>query len=118
MSAEASFAAPTSRPARRPVNGPSFSAKTEGVSPGFTVRDSRGVRWFVDFDAAGIRERRQAPPVAMRLFWARGYNQTEIHFVRRGQPTQFDDKATIETRRRHRAPCGEGCRRRVQSRAR
>ena len=29
------------------------SAKTSGVSPGFTARDSSGVRWFVQFDTAG-----------------------------------------------------------------
>ena len=43
------------------------SAKTEGVSPGFTARDSRGVRWFVQFDTAGHpRAATSAVPVAMR----------------------------------------------------
>ncbi len=96
------------------------SAKTSGVSPGFTARDSRGVRWFVQFDTAGHpRAATSAVAVAVRLFWALGYNQVETHLVRlRPDDLQIDDNATIETRaeppaphatRRRRRRAGAGC---------
>ena len=86
------------------------SAKTSGVSPGFTARDSRGVRWFVQFDTAGHpRAATSAVPVAMRLFWALGYNQVETHLVRlRPDDLQIDEKTTIETRASHRRPMRRG----------
>jgi hypothetical protein len=91
-----------------PASGPwtIVSAKTSGVSPGFTARDSRGVRWFVQFDTAGHpRAATSAVPVAMRLFWALGYNQVETHLVRlRPEDVRIDDKTTIETRIGHRRP--------------
>ncbi len=89
-----------------PASGPwtIVSAKTSGASPGFTARDSRGVRWFVQFDTAGHpRAATSAVPVAMRLFWALGYNQIETHLVHlRRDDLNIDDKATIETRVDHR----------------
>ena len=91
-----------------PAPGPwtIVSAKTSGVSPGFTARDSRGVRWFVQFDTAGHpRAATSAVPVAMRLFWALGYNQVETHLVKlRPDEVLIDDKTTIETRATHRRP--------------
>ena len=91
-----------------PAPGPwtIVSAKTSGVSPGFTARDSRGVRWFVQFDTAGHpRAATSAVPVALRLFWALGYNQVETHLVKlRPDEVLIDGKTTIETRATHRRP--------------
>jgi hypothetical protein len=95
-----------------PAPGPwtIVSAKTSGVSPGFTARDSRGVRWFVQFDAAGHPgAATSAVAVATRLFWALGYNQIETHLVAlRRDDLKIDDKATIETRATHRRPLRNG----------
>jgi len=89
-----------------PASGPwtVVGAKTTGASPGFTARDSRGVRWFVQFDAAGHpRAATGAVAVAVRLFWALGYNQIETHLVRlRADELQIDEGAQIETRAGHR----------------
>lgn len=89
-----------------PASGPwtIVSAKTSGASPGFTARDSRGVRWFVQFDAAGHpRAATGAVAVAVRLFWALGYNQIETHLVRvRADDLRIDESAHIETRAGHR----------------
>src|SRR3954454_19200880 len=53
-------------------------AKSEGAAPGFTVRDSAGTVWFVAFDPKSNPEASSgALTIAMRLFWALGYNQAE-----------------------------------------
>lgn len=95
-----------------PAPGPwtIVSAKTSGVSPGFTARDSRGVRWFVQFDAAGHpRAATSAVPIAVRLFWALGYNQIETHLIQlRPDDLQIDERTTIETRAGHRRPMRRG----------
>ena len=55
-------------------------AKSEGAAPGFTVRDSAGVTWFVAFDPKSNPEGSSAAAViAMRIFWALGYHQAEYH---------------------------------------
>jgi hypothetical protein len=59
-----------------------MAPKTEGFAPGFTVRDTRGERWFVSFDANGFPDAATgAIAVATRLFWALGYWQSENHLV-------------------------------------
>ena len=91
-----------------PASGPwtIISAKTSGVSPGFTARDSRGARWFLQFDITGHpRAATSAVAVAVRLFWALGFNQIETHLVdMRPNDLQIDGNATIETRAGHRRP--------------
>ncbi len=56
--------------------------KSAGVAPGFTVRDEKGVVWFLTFDA---RTNPIAPTaavaVATRLFWALGYYQVESYLT-------------------------------------
>ena len=86
------------------------SAKTSGVSPGFTARDSSGVRWFVQFDTAGHpRAATSAVAVAVRLFWALGYNQVETHLLRlRRDDLSVAEGATIETRAQHKRPMRPG----------
>jgi hypothetical protein len=60
-----------------------IGAKSAGVAPGFTVRDSRGDVWFLSFDAAGHPEAATgAIAVASKIFWALGYNQIESYLLR------------------------------------
>ncbi len=59
-----------------------LSDKTEGVSPGFVVRDQAGVVWFVKFDPpafAGLST--SAEWIASRLLYAAGYHVPEMFLV-------------------------------------
>ncbi len=71
--------------------------KGAGVAPGFTVRDEKGVVWFVSFDG---RDNPVAPTaaiaVATRLFWALGYFQIENHLTTvRPENVVVDPSATV-----------------------
>jgi hypothetical protein len=56
------------------------SAKSDGVTPGFTIRDSKGELWFVKFDPPGWRGMATGSEiVAAKLFWAAGYHTAEYH---------------------------------------
>jgi hypothetical protein len=55
------------------------SEDTTGASPGYTVRDDRGVRWDVKFG-----EEAQPEVVASRLLWAVGFHQPAIYFLPHG----------------------------------
>ena len=58
--------------------GPSSSAKSEGISPGLTVRDSTGTLYFVKFDPPSNPEMATgAEAISTRLFWALGFNVPE-----------------------------------------
>jgi hypothetical protein len=51
------------------------SRKANGVSPGFTITDERGTRYFVKFDPPGFPELGTgAEAVVTRLFYALGYH--------------------------------------------
>jgi len=53
-------------------------AKQSGVTPGFTIKDSAGQTWFVQFDAPDQSEAASgAAVVATKLFHTLGYFQTE-----------------------------------------
>ena len=70
-------------------------AKTEGDAPGFTIRDSAGVTWFLAFDPKSNPEGPTgAAVVASRIFWTLGYFQAEYYVseLRRDQLT-VDPKA-------------------------
>ena len=72
--------------------------KDAGASPGFRIRDSKSVVWFVSFDARGNPEAAtSAIVVANKIFWALGYWQAENYLtnIRPGQIT-IDDSATIK----------------------
>lgn len=57
-------------------------AKTEGVTPGFHIEDSRGVRYVVKFDPKGYAELATgAELVGTKLFHAAGYNVPENYLV-------------------------------------
>ena len=56
--------------------------KRSGAAPGFTMRDSAGVTWFVSFDARGYPEAATgAILVANKIFWTLGYWQVENHLT-------------------------------------
>lgn len=49
--------------------------KEQGVTPGFQVKDSKGDKFLVKFDAPGFSELSTgAAAIGSRLFWAAGYN--------------------------------------------
>jgi hypothetical protein len=56
------------------------SAKSDGITPGFTIRDSKNELWFVKFDPPGWRGMATGSEiVAAKLFWAAGYHTAEYH---------------------------------------
>jgi len=66
------------------------SSKSDGVTPGFTVKDSTGQRWFLKFDPPGYRAMATGTEVAVtKLMWALGYNVPENHvaYIRRDRLT-------------------------------
>jgi hypothetical protein len=57
-----------------------IDAKNDGVTPGFTVRDSTGTVWFVKVDPPGYRAMATGTEVVVtKLFWALGYHVPEVH---------------------------------------
>jgi len=53
-------------------------AKTQGVSPGFQIKDSEGTRFAIKFDPPGFPEMATgADVVTSYLYWAAGYNVPE-----------------------------------------
>ena len=59
-----------------------IKAKTEGVTPGFTIMDSKGVRYPIKFDPPGYSELASgAEIVSTKLFYAAGYNVPENYIV-------------------------------------
>ena len=74
-------------------------AKPAGAAPGFVVRDSAGVTWFVQFNTPKNPEAATAAAmIANKLFWALGYWQTENHLAtRRMDEFDIDPKARVET---------------------
>jgi hypothetical protein len=79
---------------------PPFSvvaAKTEGVTPGFQIKDARGLRYFIKVDPATNPEMATAADVIAPLFlYAAGYNVPE-NYILTSPRSQFhlSDKATI-----------------------
>ena len=56
------------------------SSKSDGITPGFTVTDTAGRRWFLKFDPRGYRAMATGTEVAVtKLMWALGYNVAENH---------------------------------------
>lgn len=74
-------------------------AKPAGISPGFVLRDSAGVTWFVQFDAPSHPEAASAASmIANRLFWALGYWQVEYHLGQvRLEDLDIGEQALVET---------------------
>jgi hypothetical protein len=82
------------------------SAKKDGVTPGFTIRDSAGVVWFIKVDPPGYNGMATGTEVIVtKLFWALGYHVTEAHLaqIHRDNLVISDDtKITTEGGRRRR----------------
>jgi hypothetical protein len=59
------------------------SGKSDGVTPGFTILDAAGDRWFIKFDPPSWREMMSGAEVTVtKLFHALGYNVPENHIAR------------------------------------
>ncbi len=58
------------------------AAKTEGVMPGFTMKDSKGRKYFVKFDPLTNPEMATAADaIGARFFYALGYNVPETYLI-------------------------------------
>ncbi|MCB9067800.1 MAG: hypothetical protein H6629_08345 [Calditrichae bacterium] len=76
------------------------AAKTQGVTPGFNIRDSRDQQYVIKFDPAGYPELATgAEVVSTKLFHAAGFNVPENYLVkfdpailRIGNEVKFTDK--------------------------
>jgi hypothetical protein len=66
-------------------------SKTDGVTPGFTVRDRNGTLWFLKFDPPGYRGMTTGTEVVVtKLMWALGYHTPENYIAK-----LFRDRLTI-----------------------
>ena len=64
------------------------SSKSDGITPGFTVKDANGQRWFLKFDPRGYQGMSTGTEVLVtKLMWALGYHVPENHiaYMRREQ---------------------------------
>ena len=75
------------------------AAKRDGVTPGFTIRDSAGVVWFIKVDPPGYNGMATGTEVIVtKLFWALGYHVTEVHLAQmHREDLTISDEATITT---------------------
>lgn len=91
-----------------PADGPwrVTSSKSDGVTPGFTVKDAGGQTWFIKFDPPGHRGMATGTEVAVtKLMWALGYFVPENHvaYLRREQ-LEVGTGATYTSRAGQRRP--------------
>lgn len=105
----ASVAAP---PGEGPADGPwtIIRSKSEGVTPGFTIRDARQVVWFIKFDPPGRPELASgAEAVTTRLFRAAGYFVPDNRVARlRREQLVVEPGATIGIAGNRRRPMRSG----------
>ena len=80
-----------------PGNWTVIAAKNDGVTPGFTVRDSTRQIWFIKFDPPGYRAMATGTEVVVtKLFWALGYYVPEVHLATlRPDQLEIDESAEI-----------------------
>ncbi|MEZ5421066.1 MAG: hypothetical protein R2708_27530 [Vicinamibacterales bacterium] len=67
-----------------PAAGPwaVISGKSDGITPGFTIRDVAGTVWFIKFDPPSNPEMATgAEVIATKLFWAVGYHVPENYLA-------------------------------------
>jgi len=67
-----------------PAPGPwtIISGKSDGITPGFTIRDTNDVIWFIKFDPPDHPEMATgAEIISTKLFWALGYHVPENHLA-------------------------------------
>lgn len=74
--------------------------KSQGITPGFTIRDPRGVTYFLKFDPVAYpRLSTGADVVVSRLFHAFGYNVPDNNLVRfRRDQLLIDPEAKVSVR--------------------
>jgi hypothetical protein len=82
-----------------PAPGPwtVVAAKSDGVTPGFTIRDTANTLWFIKFDPVGWKGMATGTEVvAAKLFWAVGYHTVEYHIAQLQRSSLVvDDEAKI-----------------------
>jgi hypothetical protein len=81
-------------------------AKTQGVTPGFQIKDSTGAKFLVKFDPPGHADLASACDViGSHLFWSAGYNVPDdaIAYFRM-EDLDFDKDATYTDDRGHKVP--------------
>jgi hypothetical protein len=67
-----------------PAEGPwtVVSGKSDGITPGFTIRDTAGTTWFIKFDPPSNPEMATgAEIVSTKLFWTLGYHVPENYLA-------------------------------------
>ena len=76
------------------------SAKSDGVTPGFTIKDAAGTRWFLKFDPPGYRAMATGTEVTVtKLMWALGYHVPENYVARlRRDQLAVGDGASVTPR--------------------
>jgi len=86
------------------TNGPSdgewtiIAGKNDGVTPGFTIEDSAGRKWFIKPDPPGYPAMSTGTEVAVtKLFWALGYYEPETHIATlKVDNLRIGEKATVK----------------------
>ena len=59
-----------------------IAGKSQGITPGFTIVDSRGDRYVIKFDPVGIPElSTAAEAIGTKIFWALGYHVPQNYVV-------------------------------------
>jgi len=84
-------------------------AKTQGVSPGFQIKDSEGARFAIKFDPPRYPELATgADAVTSYLFWGAGYNVPDnaVVFFRR-EDLEIDPKATVTSQSGSKQPMSQ-----------
>jgi hypothetical protein len=74
------------------------AGKSQGVTPGFTMEDAKGVRYVIKPDPKLHPELATgADMIATRLFWGLGFNVSEDYLVRvRPEQLKIGPKATVK----------------------
>src|SRR6185295_17276304 len=76
------FTGPDTNAGPEPGTWTVTSSKSDGVTPGFTIKDARGQLWFLKFDPPGYRGMATGTEVAVtKLMWALGYHVAENHIA-------------------------------------
>ena len=80
-------------------------AKTQGVTPGFTIQDPGGHQFVIKFDPLTDPELATgAEAISTRFFWALGYNVPENYIVHFDPAIlEIDPKATVRQGKKRRA---------------
>ena len=81
-----------------------ISAKSEGVTPGFAIKDAAGNNYLIKFDPVGYPELASgAEVVSTKLFYAMGYNTPENYIVyfdpkilKLGEDVKFTDSDGVK----------------------